>query len=186
MFGDGTGVRWAARLGGVRLRANLNGTDFVPALLAAADGEARSCFLLGAEPDVAAAAAAVITRDYPGWRVVGHHHGFLDEATGERVLDAIVAARPDLLLVGMGNPVQERWIAAHRGRCPVRLAVGVGALFAYMSGDHRRAPLALRRLGLEWVFVLLLQRHKWRRYLSGAPRFLLRVLRERLVGGGSR
>ena len=104
----------------------------------------------------------------------------------ERVQDAIAAARPDLLLVGMGNPLQERWIAAYRGECPARLAIGVGALFAYVSGEYRRAPSALRRLGLEWVFVLLLQRHKFRRYLLEAPRFLLRVLRERLIGGRSR
>lgn len=183
VFGDGTGVRWAARLAGVRLRANLNGTDLVPALLAAADGDGRSCFLLGAEPAVVAGATAVIARDYPGWRVVGSHHGFLDADADARVRDAIAAARPDLLLVGMGNPRQERWIAAHRAELPVRLAIGVGALFAYMSGDHRRAPPSMRRLGLEWLFVLFLQRHKWRRYLFGAPRFLFRVLRARLVGG---
>lgn len=184
VFGDGTGVRWAARAGGLRLRANLNGTDFVPALLSAGDGDARSCFLLGAEPAVVVAAAAAIARDYPGWRVVGAHHGFLDQAADERVAAAIVAARPDLLLVGMGNPLQERWIAAHRGQLPVRLTMGVGALFAYMSETYPRAPFAMRRLGLEWLFVLLLQRHKWRRYLLGAPHFLVRVLWQRMAGGG--
>ena len=183
VFGDGTGVRMAARAGGLRLRANLNGTDFVPALLAAAEGDSRSCFLLGAEPAVVAGTAAVIARDYPGWRVLGHHHGFLDQAASERVVAIIAAARPDLLLVGMGNPLQERWIIAHRAALPVRLAVGVGALFSYMSGNYRRAPPLMRRLGLEWLFVLLLQRHKWRRYFVGAPSFVLRVMRERLVRG---
>ena len=182
VFGDGTGVRWAARLHGLRLRANLNGTDFVPALLAAADADARSCFLLGAEEAVVAGAAVVIARDYPGWRIAGYHHGFLDRVGAERVVAAIAAARPDLLLVGMGNPIQERWIAGHRDELPVRLAIGVGALFAYMAGDVRRAPAPMRRLGLEWLFVLLLQRHKWRRYLFGAPSFLFRALRERFAG----
>ena len=186
VFGDGTGVRWAARLAGVRLRANLNGTDLVPALLAAAAGDGRSVFLLGAEPAVVADTAAAIARDYPGWRVVGCHHGFLDTAADEHVRAAIAAARPDLLLVGMGNPRQERWIARHRAELPVRLAIGVGALFSYMSGDYRRAPLSVRRLGLEWFFVLFLQRHKWRRYVVGAPSFLLRILRARFVGGEPR
>ena len=186
VFGDGTGVRWAARLGGLKLRANLNGTDLVPALLAAADGDGLSCFLLGAEPKVVAGAAAAIARRYPGWRVAGYHHGFLDQAATERVVAAIAAAQPDLLLVGMGNPLQERWIATQRANLPVRLAMGVGALFAYLSGDYRRAPPPMRRLGLEWLFVLLLQRHKRRRYLVGAPSFLLRVLREQLAGGRSR
>ncbi len=186
VFGDGTGVRWAARLAGIRLRANLNGSDFTPALLAAANGDSRSCFLLGAEPAVVARTAAAIARDYPGWRIAGYHHGFLDPAADERVRAAIVAVRPDLLLVGMGNPLQERWITKHRADLPVRLAVGVGALFAYMSGDYRRAPLAVRRLGLEWLFVLFLQRHKWRRYVIGAPSFLLRVLHARLIAGAPR
>ena len=180
LFGDGTGVRWAARLGGTRLRANLNGSDLVPALLAAANEDGRSCFLVGAEPDVAARTAAVIARRYPGWRVLGHHHGFLDVATDRELRAAIAQAQPDLLLVGMGNPMQERWIAAGGG--PARLTIGVGALFAYLSGDYRRAPSLLQRLGVEWIFVLLLQRHKWRRYVLGAPLFLVRVLREHLAG----
>lgn len=181
LFGDGTGVRWAARLGGTRLRANLNGSDLVPALLAAANEDGRSCFLVGAEPEVVARTAAVIARRYPGWRVLGHHHGFLDVATDRELRATIAEARPDLLLVGMGNPMQERWIAA--GARPARLTIGVGALFAYLSGDYRRAPSLLQRFGVEWLFVLLLQRHKWRRYVFGAPSFLLRVLREHLAGG---
>lgn len=177
VFGDGTGVRWAMRWRGVRLRGNLNGTDLLPALFAAAGTDGRSCFLLGDRPAVVAAAAAAIGRRFPGWRVVGQHHGFLDAASDAHVRAEIAAAKPDLLLVGMGNPLQERWIAAE-GDLPVRLVVGVGALFGYMSGNHRRAPPALRRFGMEWLFVLIVQRHKWHRYLVGAPRFLFRVLSE--------
>ncbi len=175
VFGDGTGVRWAMRWRGLQVRSNLNGTDLVPALLAAAGGDGRSCFLLGDRPEVVEGAAAAISRRYPGWRVVGCHHGFLDAADDARVVATINAAKPDLLLVAMGNPLQERWIASHAGTLSARLTIGVGALFGYLSGDHRRAPPWLRQLGGEWLFVLLMQRRKWRRYIVGAPRFLLRA-----------
>ena len=182
VLGDGTGVRWAARLNGVRLQANLNGTDLIPALMAAAEGDGRRCYLLGATPEIAARAAAILERSYPGWSIVGHHHGFLDDAETERIIATIETARPHLLLVGMGNPIQEHWIAAHRDRLSANLCVGVGGLFSYLTGDYRRAPPVMRRLGLEWVAVLLTQRRKWRRYVIGAPMFLIRVLGERLFG----
>lgn len=181
VFGDGTGVRWAARLQGVRLRANLNGTDLVPAFMAAADGDGLRCFLVGATSAVVAQAASTLAERYPGWRIVGHHHGFIAEPDAtEHVLAAIAAARPDLVLVGMGNPLQERWIAAHRARIPATLCAGVGGLFSYLTGDYRRAPPGFRRFGLEWLFVVFTQRQKWRRYVVGAPMFLMRVGAEKL------
>ena len=180
VFGDGTGVRWAARLQGVRLRANLNGTDLIPAFMRAASGDDLRYYLLGAEPEVVARTAAVTTARFPGWTLAGYHHGFLDAAASDRIVAEINAARPHLLLVGMGNPIQEQWIAAYRHRLEANLAVGVGGLFSYLSGDYRRAPLALRRRGLEWLAVLFSQRRKWRRYVVGAPLFLVSVVIERL------
>jgi N-acetylglucosaminyldiphosphoundecaprenol N-acetyl-beta-D-mannosaminyltransferase len=95
------------------------------------------------------------------------------------VIDAINAAQPELLLVGMGNPRQESWIAANRGRLRVPLVMGVGGLFDYWAGDLDRAPGWMRRLGVEWVHLLARQPRKARRYLLGNPLFLGRVLAAR-------
>jgi N-acetylglucosaminyldiphosphoundecaprenol N-acetyl-beta-D-mannosaminyltransferase len=92
------------------------------------------------------------------------------------VIGRINRARADLLLVGMGNPRQERWIAANRGRLGVGLAMGVGGLFHYWSGDLERAPMWIRRRGLEWMYILKQHPHKCRRYLLGNPKFLARML----------
>jgi len=181
VFGDGTGVRWAARLQHVRMKANLNGTDLIPAFMAAADGDGLRYYLLGATPEVLARTVAEMQRRFPGWSLAGHHHGFLDVAATERVIGEIAASRPHLLLVAMGNPLQERWIAAHRHRLAASLCVGVGGLFSYLTGDYRRAPRLLRRGGLEWLAVLFTQRQKWRRYVVGAPRFLSAVVGERVA-----
>ncbi len=178
LLGDGTGVRWAARFQGRRVKANLNGTDLLPAFLRATRG--GRLYLLGATPRVVARAATVVVRRFPGWTVVGHHHGYLDAGMTEAVITAINAAAPHLLLVAMGNPLQERWIDANRARLDVNLCAGVGGLFAYLCGEYRRAPAPMRRLGLEWLGVMVLQPRKVPRYLAGNPLFLWRVAGEAL------
>src|SRR5439155_10617153 len=100
---------------------------------------------------------------------------------------AVNAARPDLLLVALSNPLQERWLARHTPALDVKVAMGVGALFDFMSGSVPRAPRLLRTLRLEWLFRLLLEpRRMFRRYVIGIPLFLWRALRYRPATGGPR
>ena len=174
VFGDGTGVRWAARWRGVRLQANLVGTDLVPAYLDSRPG--LRVFLLGGSPEHVERAGEGFRRRFPEAELVGVHRGHLDEAATEAAIARVNAARPDLLLVGMGNPVQERWIARHRHRLDARLCLGVGGVFAYWAGSLDRAPLWLRRLGFEWLHILRRHPHKARRYLFGNFAFLLRLV----------
>jgi N-acetylglucosaminyldiphosphoundecaprenol N-acetyl-beta-D-mannosaminyltransferase len=186
VFGDGTGVRWAARiLHGARLVDNVNGTDFVPALLGRPGARRRRVFLLGGTEAMVARAAEHARRAFPAWDVAGHHHGYLAGGS-EKALEAIAAARPDLLLVGMGNPTQERWIAEHRARLAVPVCLAIGGLFAYWSGDLDRAPGWVRALGAEWIHLLRRQPRKAGRYLLGNPRFLLRLAASRWAGRRSR
>ena len=182
VFADGTGVRWAARFQGIRALENLVGTDFTPALLHSAAGRGYSYFMLGADAQTIAVAADYARRTFPGWTQAGYHHGYLaDDALNSATIDAINAARPDLLLVGMGNPIQEQWIHRNLPRLGVPVCMGIGGLFDYWAGNVSRAPQWLRKLGHEWLWRLYQQpRLKARRYLIGNPLFLARVLRERL------
>jgi N-acetylglucosaminyldiphosphoundecaprenol N-acetyl-beta-D-mannosaminyltransferase len=180
VFGDGTGVRWAARLQGVRVVENLMGTEFIPAWLGATVERAHSYFLLGADPLTIELAADFARRTFPGWRLSGYHDGYLtDELTDGVVVDTINAAKPDVLLVGMGNPLQEKWVHRHLPELHVPVCMGVGGLFHYWAGTLRRAPQWLRTSGFEWLGILAQQPRKARRYLIGNPMFLGRVLRER-------
>lgn len=179
VFGDGTGVRWAARIAGVKMRANLNGTDLMPALFAATAGRGYSYYLLGTTGDSIRRAATAAEVAFPGWQLAGYHDGYLDHARTEHVIAELERLRPHMLLVGMGNPIQERWIDRYRERLAVRLCVGVGGLFNHWAGDLKRAPRWVRWLGYEWLQLLLQQPHKWRRYLLGNPRYLARVCRQR-------
>lgn len=172
---DGTGARWAARQRGIELRDNLNGTDLIPDFLRATAGRGYRYYLLGATEHTIACAAQTAERDFPGWTLAGFHDGFLPAETVDSVIDEINAADVDLLLVGMGNPLQEQWIKRYQSRLRVPLAVGVGGLFDFWAGKPPRAPLWVRRAGCEWLHKLLNQPHKWRRYLLGNPRFLYRM-----------
>jgi N-acetylglucosaminyldiphosphoundecaprenol N-acetyl-beta-D-mannosaminyltransferase len=181
VFADGTGVRWAARLQGVRLVENMAGTDFVPAFFRATFDRGHSYFLLGNDSASIERAADFTRRTFPGWRLSGHHHGYIADALMDRaVVEQINAAKPDLLLVGMGNPLQEEWIHRHLPKLRVPVCMGVGGLFDYWAGNLVRSPRWLRRLGHEWLWRLYQDpRHVAGRYLIGNPLFLARILRER-------
>jgi len=177
VFGDGTGLRWAARLRGVRVYDNLCGTDLIPGLFAAAGHPGHRYFLLGGDEDTISRAATHAAANLSGWSLAGFHHGYLDSSElCDRAIDQINRARPELLLVGMGNPAQETWIHAYRHRLEVPLVAAVGGLFGYWAGTLQRAGPWLRRWGAEWLGILCQQPHKARRYLLGNPLFLWRAV----------
>ncbi|MEO8628136.1 MAG: WecB/TagA/CpsF family glycosyltransferase [Betaproteobacteria bacterium] len=178
VFGDGTGVRWAARLRGVRMKANLVGTDLIPELFQQTAGRGFRYFLLGANAPTIAAAAQTSAKLYPGWELVGAHHGYVgDDVEAAAVIAQINNAQPHVLLVGMGNPLQESWIHTHGHKLRVPVSIGVGGLFDHWGGNLTRAPSWVRRHGFEWLQLMLQQPHKSRRYLLGNPKFLMRIAR---------
>jgi exopolysaccharide biosynthesis WecB/TagA/CpsF family protein len=181
VLNDGIGVEIAARLFGVRFPENLVGTDFIPKLCTLARDRNLSLYLLGSKPGVAEMAATKLQRSFPGIDVVGTHHGYFSKEEEDEVIRAIQEASPDVLLVGFGNPLQEKWIALHRGLLRVPLSLGVGAFIDFVAGRVRRAPCWAQRARMEWVFRLVLEpRRLWRRYIQGNPKFLWRVLRARV------
>lgn len=178
VLGDGTGVRWAARLRGVRMKDNLVGTDLIPKLFEATAGRGYRYFLLGADENTVSRAARACSSAFPGWELAGFQHGYLSADDNRAVIEKVNAAQPHLLLVGMGNPKQEQWIHANQGALEVPVCIGVGGLFHHWAGDLKRAPAWVRKQGFEWLQLLLQQPHKWRRYLLGNPLFLMRIARE--------
>jgi beta-1,4-glucosyltransferase len=176
LVNDGVGMQIAALLRfGHGFRENLNGTDFVPRFLRAFD-RPLTVYLVGGTPDVVATAAAAIAC-MPSCRVVGYSDGYSVWQREPQVLGAIAAAAPDVLLVGLGNPLQEQWILRHWDRLDAKVIFGVGALFDWMAGRHRRAPVLVRSLRLEWVYRLALEpRRLGRRYTVGIVHFFSLVI----------
>lgn len=179
---DGVGVDIGARIiDGSRFPANVNGTDFIPALLAHIR-EPLTVALVGGHPDVLPRAAARFSAIAPRHRFHAVSDGYFDRAKSDEITERLANLSPDITLVAMGTPMQEIWIDAHVRAAHGRLVFGVGALFDFMAGEVSRAPALLRRLRLEWVYRLALEPGRlWRRYILGNPVFLLRVLRYKLL-----
>lgn len=174
---DGIGMAMAARLHGLGQLQNLNGTDLCPLLLREAARRGLGVYLLGGQPGVAEQAAWALTRAIPDLRIVGHADGF-DGAKPQRAIPAINATRADIVLVGMGVPQQDLWLACHHEALDAPLVLGVGAYLDFASGRVPRAPQWLRRVRLEWLWRLGVEpRRMFRRYVIGNVIFLWRAWR---------
>ncbi|ROP26752.1 N-acetylglucosaminyldiphosphoundecaprenol N-acetyl-beta-D-mannosaminyltransferase [Pseudokineococcus lusitanus] len=167
---DGMPIVWASRLLGRPLPERVTGASLAHSLPAAAAREGRSVFLLGGEDGVAEKAAERLTSEVEGLTVAGWHcppHGF--ERDGDRMremVDALSAAAPDVVLVGLGFPKQERLIGVLRNTLPAAWFIGCGGALTFLSGEVARAPKVMQRSGLEWTHRLAMEpRRMARRYL---------------------
>jgi N-acetylglucosaminyldiphosphoundecaprenol N-acetyl-beta-D-mannosaminyltransferase len=175
VYCDGTGVKLGARALGIHVPQRMTGADWIHDLAAIAAREEMSLFLLGGEPGSAQGAAVRLLAEQPKLRIAGTASGF--NLSGDTIAQ-IRAAGPDILLVGMGTPTQERWIDGNQAQLDVPVIWAVGALFDFVSGRIPRGPAWMTNHGLEWLCRLAVEPGKlWRRYVFGNPRFLFRVAR---------
>jgi N-acetylglucosaminyldiphosphoundecaprenol N-acetyl-beta-D-mannosaminyltransferase len=191
VFCDGSGVMLGARILGRRIPERITYADWTWKLAAFAEERGFSLFFLGARPGVAEKAARRLEYRFPKLRIAGAEHGYFERTLGspenEAIIKKINAARPNVLLVGFGMPVQEFWLAENWEKVDANVALTGGAVFDYVSGELRRGPRFLTDRGLESVARLMVEpRRLWRRYVIGNPLFLLRVLKQRLGRGAAR
>jgi len=184
VFCDGAGVILGARILGLAIPERITYADWMWQLAEFATPRDWSFFFLGGRPGVAQKAADRLKTRCPGLRIAGVHHGYFDKTPGsaenEAVIRAINAAKPDLLIVGFGMPVQERWLMESWDCVAAHVALTGGAVFDYISGEVRRAPRWMTGHGMEWLGRLIIEpRRLWRRYVIGNPLFLWRVLQQR-------
>ncbi|QFZ18018.1 WecB/TagA/CpsF family glycosyltransferase [Saccharothrix syringae] len=178
---DGMPVVWAGRLAGVPVPERVTGSSLVFTLAGAAAREGRSVYLLGGNPGVPERAAAVLAERFPGLRVAGTDSppfGFdtYPELTAEAVAK-VVEAKPDLVMVGLGFPKQERLIRLLRAELPRTWFLGCGAGIPMAAGEFRRASGVVQKVGAEWLHRLALEpRRLAKRYLRDDLPFAFRLL----------
>jgi N-acetylglucosaminyldiphosphoundecaprenol N-acetyl-beta-D-mannosaminyltransferase len=154
VLADGMPLVWVSKLMGCPLAERVTGVDLVPRLAKLSAEKGYRIFLLGGRENVAERAARLLEELHPGTRIVDTYApseetmALLDHS---EILGRIHAARPDILLVALGNPKQEKWIWMHRKRLGVPVAIGVGGSFEILVGDVRRAPKWVQRVGMEWA-----------------------------------
>jgi N-acetylglucosaminyldiphosphoundecaprenol N-acetyl-beta-D-mannosaminyltransferase len=172
------GISWASRRLGQPLDHYIPGIDLLLALCRICAQEGQRIFLLGGRPGIAQKAADALIEQFPGLRIAGTQHGYFTLAEEPQVLSAIKQARPAFLFVGMSVPSQEKWIQRHRVELKVPVSMGVGGSFDVLSGQLKRAPLWMRRMGIEWVYRTL--QEPWRlKRIKGLPVFMWHVWRKK-------
>ncbi|WP_248961691.1 WecB/TagA/CpsF family glycosyltransferase [Sphaerisporangium perillae] len=178
---DGMPLVWASKLLGTPVPERITGADLIWSLSEAAASKGLPVYLLGGPPGVAVRAAEVLRDRYPDLRVAGvasPPFGFETSAEGlASVREALLAARPRVVFVGLGFPKQDRLIDLLRADLPGTWFVGCGAAIAFTAGSVRRAPEWMRRSGLEWLYRLAAEPGRLaRRYLVDDLPFALRLL----------
>lgn len=174
VYCDGMGVLLGARLTGQTIPERMTGPDWIEDLCRTAVEHDLSLAFLGSTRETVHGAATTLRRCYPGLRIVGEQAGYDLTTDTPHIINA---QHPDILLVGMGVPVQEQWIAQHRPVLDVPVVWAVGGLFDVVSGRVPRGPSWMTQHGLEWLCRLMIEPGRlWRRYLLGNPRFLWNVL----------
>jgi N-acetylglucosaminyldiphosphoundecaprenol N-acetyl-beta-D-mannosaminyltransferase len=178
VLADGIGIRIAGSLLSRPIRHNVNGTDLFPLLCDKLNATSSRLFLLGARTAVITELCNRIRERYPHIVICGFHDGYFEDE--KALVQQIAHAAPDVLLVALGAPLQETFIARNKHRLGAKICIGVGGLFDFYSGRIPRAPQWLRDAGLEWTFRLYQEPGRmWRRYLLGNIIFLARVIAER-------
>ena len=175
VLADGVGDLCAARILGTPLPGRVAGADLVPRLLARLAERGGSVFRYGARPGAAERAGESLQSACPGLRIAGTENGYISDETA--LLEALEREKPDLLLLGLGAPRQELWMARNRQKINA-VMIGVGGLLDVFAGDIPRAPEAWQRLGLEWLYRLLREPRRFKRVIR-LPKILLLALRER-------
>ena len=181
---DGMPLVWVAHMLGLPHVARVYGPDLMLSFCELAAQRGYTNYLLGGAPGQPENLAQRLTARFPGLSIVGSHATPVrpippDE--NEAVIEEINGIDPDVVWVGTGAPLQERWIAQNRDRLSPPVLVGVGAAFDMHCGVVPQAPPGMQRLGLEWLFRLAQEPGRlWRRYLLGNPRFVVSLLGQRL------
>ena len=166
---DGIGIILGSQLLGKSLKQRITGVDFMEMLCKEVSKRPITVSFLGAGPNVAVKTSECLQKRYPGLNV-----GWVAQEWSEELKNK----ETDILFVAFGSPKQEIWISEHLNELPIKVAVGVGGAFDFVSGNVRRAPGFMRRLGLEWLFRLVIQPWRIKRQLS-LVKFSYLILKEK-------
>lgn len=184
-FCDGYGIKLGARLLGYHIPERYTPPDWIPFLASVCANKGYRMYLLGAQPGVSDQVAHLLKEQFSELIIAGTSHGYLDKSIGSAENDNIIRGinelNVDILVVGMGMPIQEKWLAENWHKLNCRVALPVGAAFDYLAGTTPRAPRWLTDHGFEWLGRLVIEPGRlWKRYILGIPVFYFNIIRQRL------
>ena len=177
---DGMPIVWLSRLLNAPLAERVTGADLVPALCEHIARTGHSIYFLGGRGDVGQQAADLLQKQYPGLNVVGCSSPFVHtegeamlntREQDQQILDEINTVKPDILLIGFGNPKQELWFNRNKTQLDAAVSIGIGGTYEFITGSVKRAPKWIQKSGFEWVYRIFQDpKRLWKRYAYGIPK----------------
>lgn len=179
---DGIGIVIGSKILGKPLRERVAGYDLTQNIFSKIKNKEKTVYFLGASEEVIQKAKSQMEKKYRGLKIIGVHNGYFSENEEYLIIEEINKLKPDLLLVGLGCPRQEKWIFKNRKKINAKVMIGVGGSFDVMSGNVKRAPKFFIKANLEWFYRLISQPTRFKRMLK-LPLFLIEVIKYKFNGG---
>lgn len=173
---DGIGVEIGLKILGYSVK-RIAGIDLGKALIEKFTASGKSVAMIGAKPGVVDSAVVNLSKEYQNLNVVYSHDGYFDN--DEDIIESVISANPDLILVALGSPKQEFFIHNIKEKLPNSTLIGLGGSFDVWAGVVERAPKIYQKLGLEWLYRTLKEPKRFKRIFPILPLFVLKVLKER-------
>jgi N-acetylglucosaminyldiphosphoundecaprenol N-acetyl-beta-D-mannosaminyltransferase len=178
---DGVGIKLGLKILGLDGCESYPGIDLMHDILSTSESQPFKVFLLGATQEIVTKAKAEFQYMYPNLKICGFHNGYFGIEEEQGIVSLINSSDPDLLLLGMSSPKKEIFIERNWGCLNASVSLGVGGAFDVVAGKVRRAPMCMRRLGLEWLFRFSQEPIRlFRRYTIYNIRFLAILIKFRL------
>ena len=172
---DSVGVEIAAKLQKKPLKQRIPGQAYFRKILELAEKEKWTIYLLGGKGDTVNKTIENLKKIYPSVNIIGAHEGFFEKDSEQDVINEINRLKPNVLFVAMGAPMQEKWIYNHKDELKVDVAAGQGGTFDYEAGNIKRAPKWIQKLGIEWLWRLILQPSRITRMIV-LPIYLFKII----------
>lgn len=171
---DGIAVVKACQSNGMYIKGRITGCDLSVSLLELANKHKKSLYLFGAKEEVLNTFIKVIERDYPNIKLLKAQNGYVKDR--EKVKKEIIKLKPDICLVALGIPHQEKFINKIFKKVDKGIYMGVGGTFDVLSGTKKRAPKIFIKLNLEWLYRIICEPFRIKRFIKSNLKFLLNIL----------
>lgn len=174
---DGIGIVKVARMINYDVKERITGIDIANELLKLGNKQKKSIYLFGAKQEVIDSMEKVLKESYPNLNLVGMSNGY--EKDKDKIFEKIVKTKPDIVLVALGIPLQEKVIYKHLDKFDKGIFVGVGGSFDVISGHKKRAPKIFIKLNLEWLYRILKEPKRLKRFYDSNVKFIFKVRRQK-------
>ncbi len=172
---DSVGIMLGGKIQKKPFKARIPGQMYFRSVLEYGAKVGWTFYLLGGQGDIPKLAKENVERLFPNVKIVGYHEGYFEKDSEEKVIQEINSLQPNVLFVAMGAPIQEKWIYNHRHELKVDVATGQGGTFDYEAGNIKRAPVVIQKLGIEWLWRLILQPSRIKRMMV-LPEYVIKII----------